>query len=94
MCSCTLMFPSTNVFLYTLPDCVVHRMGRRLPLSVVHGVIGLALLGMAIIYVAVPDHIHLTPLILTLALLGKMGISSTFAIIIPFTKELVPTNIR
>ena len=85
------MFPLNNVFPDTL---IVYRLGRRMPLIVVHGVIGLALLGMAIIYVAAPDHKDLTPLIMTLALLGKMGISATFAIIIPFTKELVPTNIR
>ena len=56
--------------------------------------VGVVLLGIIIITQTAPDNDNLIPVIVTLGLLGKMAISATFAIIIPYTKEFVPTSVR
>ena len=70
------------------------RFGRRVPVCILHVLTGISLLGILIHTITAADKPSLIPLAMTLALIGKMGVSATFAIMIPYTKEMVPTNIR
>ena len=38
--------------------------------------------------------IDLSPLVISLVMLSKFGISASFSIIVVYTKELFPTNLR
>ena len=70
------------------------RYGRRVPVCILHVLTGISLIGILIHSMTAADKPSLIPLAMTLALIGKMGISATFAIIVPYSKEMVPTNIR
>ena len=73
---------------------LLSRLGRRVPMCVLHLLVGVALLAVIIIQQTAPANQRLVPLTITLSLIGKMAISASFAITVFFTKELVPTNIR
>ena len=74
-------------------DCA-YRLGRRRPVCAFHATAGLALLGLLVIYSVTSDLTPLVPLTMTLALVGKTAISASFAIILLYTREVVPTSIR
>ncbi|ELT88451.1 hypothetical protein CAPTEDRAFT_44113, partial [Capitella teleta] len=79
---------------YIFAFLVCKKLGRRLPVVVLHCIVALALVVVIVLHFVNMSVAAEVPLVLTSTLIGKMAITASFAIILPYTKELVPTNIR
>ncbi|ELU07889.1 hypothetical protein CAPTEDRAFT_225057 [Capitella teleta] len=79
---------------YIFAFLVCKKLGRRLPVVVLHCMVALALVVVIVLHFVNMSVAAEVPLVLTSTLIGKMAITASFAIILPYTKELVPTNIR
>ncbi|XP_033105654.1 solute carrier family 22 member 15-like [Anneissia japonica] len=73
---------------------IIQRFGRRSPVCIFHVVGGLACIATAFIPPVTDNGADLTSLILTTALVGKFGITASYAIVFLYTTELYPTVIR
>ncbi|BFZ01549.1 hypothetical protein BsWGS_04588 [Bradybaena similaris] len=84
--NCAVELPSA-IFIYVFID----RLGRKMCLSTFSFTAGISLVGLAITAaVYSPQNIVIT----VLAIIGKFGISGSFATIYTMTPELLPTTIR
>jgi len=68
--------------------------GRRLSTSVYHFVAGIPLTIVIFVPHVTSSGANLTPLIITLMMISKFGITGSFAVIVFYTKELFPTSLR
>ncbi|CAH1265416.1 SLC22A4 [Branchiostoma lanceolatum] len=78
---------------YIISSFVVHRWGRRVPLCIFHVVGGVS----CALTIAIPtsaNGVDLSPLVVTLAMLGKFGIAASYAIVFLYATELFPTVVR
>ncbi|XP_035675458.1 organic cation transporter protein-like [Branchiostoma floridae] len=78
---------------YIISSFVIHRWGRRLPLCLFHVVGGVS----CALTIAIPTSVNgvdLSPLVVTLAMLGKFGIAASYAIVFLYATELFPTVVR
>ncbi|ELT96398.1 hypothetical protein CAPTEDRAFT_94722, partial [Capitella teleta] len=66
----------------------VHRFGRRIPTCVFHMIAGIPLGAVAFL------PFRYKELTTALAMIAKFGISASFAVIVLYTRELFPTNLR
>jgi len=81
--------PATFLAFYT-----TDKYGRRLSTSVYHFVAGIPLAIVIFVPHVTSSGTNLTPLIITLIMISKFGISGSFAVIVLYTKELFPTSLR
>jgi nitrate/nitrite transporter NarK len=70
------------------------RLGRRISLCVFHMVAGIPLAIVAFIPATTASGVDLLPAIITLTMIAKFGITTSFALMILYTKELFPTSLR
>ncbi|XP_070542002.1 organic cation transporter protein-like [Ptychodera flava] len=79
---------------YILSAIIVSYFGRRIPLCIFHVVGGIACIITGFIPEETSNGTDLTPLIVTVAMIGKFGIAGSFAIVFLYSTELFPTVIR
>lgn len=78
----------TEVPAYSVSSIIVAKYGRRIPLALCYGVCGIALL----VLIIIPKGTLW--LVILLAMIGKLGISSASQIIYLYLSELYPTEYR
>lgn len=79
---------------YIITYPIVVRFGRRVPTVIFHTIAGISLGALIFIPTKTASGTDLSVLISAMALFGKFAITIAFAIVILYTKEIFPTNLR